>query len=108
MRFYATGSYQNPVGNQEGLTMSQPSVSRCVHAVTDSINNVFLRRKIRFPLTAEERNAAQLKFANAMQPFYGAIGAVDCTHVSIRGPSDHEEAYVNRYGYHSLNVQVVG
>lgn len=107
MRFYATGSYQNPVGNQEGLTMSQPSVSRCVHAVTDSINNVFLRRKIRFPLTAEEINAARLKFANAMQPFHGAIGAVDCTHVSIRGPSNHEEAYVNRYGYHSLNVQVV-
>ncbi|XP_030751379.1 uncharacterized protein LOC115878909 [Sitophilus oryzae] len=84
LRFYSTGSYQNPVGNQEGLTMSQPSVSRCVHAVTDSINDVFLRRKIRFPLTAEERNAARLKFANAMQPFYVYI------------PLSHYKKYLNR------------
>lgn len=58
-------------------------------------------------MTPAARHAAREKFANAPQPFDGAIGAIDCTHVAIVGPKEHEEGYVNHHGYHSLNVQMV-
>lgn len=35
------------------------------------------------------------------------VGAVDGTHIRIQGPCVHEEVYVNRHLYHSINVQVV-
>jgi hypothetical protein len=37
----------------------------------------------------------------------GVIGAIDCTHVAIVRPTIHEEHFVNRKGYHSMNVQAV-
>lgn len=35
------------------------------------------------------------------------MGAIDGTHVRIQAPEEHEEAYVNRHFYHSVNVQLV-
>jgi len=89
------------------LNVSQPSVSRCIHSVTDAINNTLLRRWVRFPITAVERQNALQKFVNAPQEFEGAIGAIDCTHINIIAPNEHEEAYMNHHGNHSLNVQAV-
>ena len=41
--------------------------------------------------------------------FPGILGAIDCTHVPIKAPSraEGENAYVDRHGIHSLNVQVI-
>ncbi len=39
--------------------------------------------------------------------FPGVVGAIDGTHVRIISPTVNEEAYVNRKGFHSINVQVV-
>lgn len=107
LRFYATGCFQRPVGEQWGISMSESSISRCVHKVTDAINNLIFRQWIQFPITAEARYQAKLKFQNARHSFEGAIGAIDCSHVAIIAPRIHEEAYVNHHGYHSLNVQMV-
>lgn len=107
VQFYAHGSYQRPTGNQFSFNVSQPTVSRCLHAVTTLINQRLLRQWVQFPMTAEERRAARDKFANAPQPFAGAIGAIDCTFINIIAPSEHEEAFVNHHGNHSLNVQAV-
>jgi len=87
--------------------MSQPSISRCIHRVTDAINENIFRQWVQFPMTPEARHFAREKFRNARQPFEGAIGAIDCTHVAILAPREHEEAYVNHNGYHSINVQMV-
>ena len=35
------------------------------------------------------------------------IGCVDGSHIRIQGPSDNENDFVNRKGYHSVNVQGV-
>ena len=35
------------------------------------------------------------------------IGCVDGTHVRLQAPSQHENNYVNRKGFHSINVQGV-
>lgn len=42
-----------------------------------------------------------------MAGFPLVVGAIDGTHVRIQAPHVHEEAYVNRHRYHSINVQVV-
>lgn len=107
IRFYAQGCYQRSVGNQQQFNISQPSTSRCLHAVTEAINRRLLRRWVKFPMTAIDRQQAREKFATAPQPFEGAIGAIDCTFVHILAPSEHEEAFVNHHGRHSLNVQAV-
>ncbi|CAG2240561.1 HARBI1 [Mytilus edulis] len=39
--------------------------------------------------------------------FPNVLGCIDCTHVRIQAPSDDEPSYVNRKGYHSINVQAV-
>lgn len=38
--------------------------------------------------------------------FPGVIGAVDGTHIKITAPKDHSESYVNRKGFHSIQLQV--
>lgn len=75
--------------------------------MTKAINDLLLRRWVRFPMTDIERFAAKEKFRTASQPFMGAIGAIDCTHINILAPRQHEEAYVNHWGDHTLNVQAV-
>ena len=40
--------------------------------------------------------------------FPNVIGAVDCTHIRLKSPSGPNEAdFLNRKGFHSLNVQVL-
>lgn len=107
IQFYAQGSYQRSVGNQFQFNVSQTTTSRCLHLVTDVINQHLLRRWIKFPMTEVDRQRAREKFAIAAQPFEGAIGAIDCTFVNILGPYEHEEAFINHHGNHSLNVQAV-
>ncbi|XP_059928879.1 putative nuclease HARBI1 [Gadus macrocephalus] len=63
-------------------------------------------RYIRFPYTVEEQAEIKRQFA-AMSDFPNVIGAIDCTHIAIRAPSEHEFAYVNRKHVHTINVQVV-
>jgi hypothetical protein len=107
LRFYATGSYQDPTGDTFDIPVSQPTVSRCVRNVSTLINDHLLRRKVRFPMTPEERYQAKQKFRNAPQPFENTLGAIDCSYIQIIAPKEHEEAYVNHWGDHCLNVQVV-
>jgi len=38
--------------------------------------------------------------------FPGVIGAIDGTHIKITAPKSHSESYVNRKGYHSIQLQV--
>lgn len=105
--FFANGSYQRPAGNQCELVVSQPCTSRCIRKVAQLMNVYLLRQWVRFPMTANEKTIARNRFALAPQPFPGAIGAIDCTHINILAPHVHEEAYVNHHGNHSLNVQAV-
>ncbi|RLU19990.1 hypothetical protein DMN91_008549 [Ooceraea biroi] len=87
--------------------VSQPTTSRCLHTVTEAINRRLLRRWIKFPMTAEDRQKAREKFSTAAYPFEGALGAIDCTFIHIIDPHEHEEAFINHHGRHSLNVQAI-
>jgi len=107
VNFYAKGSYQRATGDNFIANVNQLSVSKCIHSVTNAINQKLLRPWVRFPMTAIERDNARKKFLNSPHVFEGAIGAIDCTHINIIAPKNYEEAYVNYHGNHSLNVQAV-
>ncbi|KAL6420873.1 hypothetical protein ACFW04_014389 [Cataglyphis niger] len=70
------------------------------------ITELSVEKQAQFSMTLEARRIAVEQFQNARQPFEGAIGAIDCTHVAILAPREHKEAYINHNGYHSLNVQM--
>lgn len=38
--------------------------------------------------------------------FPKVIGAIDGTHIKITTPHTHNESYINRKGYHSVQLQV--
>lgn len=105
LRFYATGSYQRCVGQDFGIGLAQTTVHRCIQAVTRAIVNLS-DNYVQMPNTPEERNNIKLEFMNQWG-FPGAIGAIDGFHVAILKPSQDEQNYRNRKGYHSLNVQLI-
>lgn len=61
---------------------------------------------IKFPRTQQEFNTIRRSFMNRFQ-LPGIIGAIDGTHVAILKPSNDEHNFINRKGFHSLNVQIV-
>ncbi|CAC5391641.1 HARBI1 [Mytilus coruscus] len=77
-------------------------------AVND-VTNALLSKKdqfIKWPARQEERDRNKQGFFRGGL-FPGVIGCIDGTHVKIQAPSEDEPAYVNRKGWHSINVQGV-
>ncbi|KAM7304476.1 putative nuclease HARBI1 [Ixodes scapularis] len=102
LQFFATGNFPITAGDYVHVHVS--TASRIVRKVTAAL----ARRAERFIRWSNEAEAAEVQqqfFEVAGFPSVGS--AVDGTHIRIQGPSDHEEAYVNRHGYHSINVQLV-
>lgn len=103
LNFYATGSYQNEIrciGE-----MSQSSVSKCIEEITDLLN-ILIFKYIKFPKTEDERKYISNEFAK--KGIGGIIGLIDGTQVAICGLKKNVEmAYVNRKGFHSINVQII-
>ena len=103
LQFYSTGSFQWMVGRSTGL--SQLSVSRVITGVTDALCKL-ADKSLCFPLHQQALTDSKQAFS-AIAGFGNVIGSVDCTHIPIKSPSVHEEAYVNRKGVHTINVQAV-
>lgn len=85
--------------------ISQPTVSNIVWEVA---NNICARANewIAFPSTDDQlRSAIQSWQRTNIFPY--AIGAIDCTHVSIQKPSEFGDEYINRKGFPSFNVQAI-
>lgn len=79
---------------------------RCIHEVTNAAYEHLSAIKIKFPTTLREINENKQLFMERFQ-FPGVLGAIDCTHVAILKPTEEEHNFVNRKGFHSLNVQII-
>lgn len=95
---------QDDSGDMQGI--SQQSISKIARNVAEA-----LARKahlfINMPTTLEEQQETMRGFRR-ISNFPTVIGAIDCTHIRIRRVGgDMSEAYVNRKGYYSINVQVL-
>ena len=103
LRYYATGDMQRTIG--DSLNVSQSSASRIIDVTTKAI----LRRlshKVAFPVEDRVIHRIQRGFYEKFH-FPGVVGCIDGTHIRILSPSNFEDAYVNRKGYHSLNIQAI-
>nr|CAI5866023.1 unnamed protein product [Callosobruchus analis] len=112
LRFLASGSYQEIIGSNHFVGISQSSVSRCIREICSVLNspNIF-NQWVCFPGNIEELENVRQRFYEKYQ-FPGIVGIIDCNHVAITSPNVNnaeqpERAYVNRKNYHSLNVQLV-
>ncbi|XP_061193784.1 putative nuclease HARBI1 [Saccostrea echinata] len=102
LRFYASGSFLQVLGDTTGVDKS--TVSRIVLKVSQALVSL-APRFIKWP-TDEELTSIKSDFFK-LAGFPGVIGCIDGTHVRIQGPSENEPAFVNRKGYHSINVQAI-
>lgn len=103
LRFYASGSFLQVIGDTIGVDKS--TVSRAVHDVSQLLSakqNEF----IKWPTTAAAVRENKNGFYQRRR-FPGVIGCIDGTHIRITAPSEDESDFVNRKGFHSVNVQVV-
>jgi hypothetical protein len=97
LQFYANGKFHNTVGNT--LKISQPSVSRCIYAVSYELTRI----------SGQIINFSE-NLVHVTRGFYDIAdirGVIESTHVRIQGPHQHEAAFVNRKGYHSINLQAI-
>lgn len=101
--FLATGTFQRELADRSGI--SQPTLSRVMPDVLGGVIGLS-HLYIKFPYTVGEQANKKVQFA-AKSGFPNVIGAIDCTHVAIRAPTENENASINRKHFHSMNVQIV-
>ncbi|CAH2017698.1 unnamed protein product [Acanthoscelides obtectus] len=56
LHFYATGTYQRVIGRSYDISMSQQSISRAIHEITNAIISTFSEQLVHFPRTALENH----------------------------------------------------
>lgn len=102
LRFFATGAYHKLIG--DSLNVSESTVGRCCRSITEAILHV-RKQFIVFPRDDEARKTKQefIKIAG----FPNTLGCIDGTFIRILAPTENEPDFVNRKGFHSLNVQMV-
>lgn len=102
LRFFATGSFLQIVGDSLGVDKS--TVSRVVTDVTEAL--VQLRHDfISWPNEDVKMEIRRGFFS--LGGFPNVIGCIDGTHIRIQAPSEDEKSFVNRKSYHSINVMAV-
>ncbi|XP_071528385.1 putative nuclease HARBI1 isoform X2 [Panulirus ornatus] len=105
LHFYCSGSYQKVVGDQHGLQVSQPTVCRTIHRVSEALAKRY-SQFVTFPSVAEAADI-HTKFYEVAQ-FPNVIGAIDCIHMRISNPGGAmAEQCKNSKGWYSVNCQAV-
>ena len=103
LRFYASGSFLQVIGDTIGVDKS--TVSRVVY----NVSSVLASKQgqfIKWPTEPADTNASKNSFYRRGR-FPGVIGCIDGTHIRILAPHVDENDFVNRKGFHSINVQGV-
>ena len=101
LRFYASGSFLQVIGDTIGVDKS--TVSRVVTNVSLALV-AKQQQYIKWPKDQQELGKSKKSFYQRGK-FPSVIGCVDGTHIRIQAPHENENGYVNRKGFHSINVQ---
>ncbi len=105
LKYYAEGCVLTSAGKDTGISLA--SASRVIKRVT----NLLCEKRneyIVFPSDVDDVQREQGAFYRK-HGFPKVVGAVDCTHVQLRGcpwgPNEH--VFINRKNTHSVNVQLI-
>uniref|UniRef100_A0A915N2E7 Putative nuclease HARBI1 n=1 Tax=Meloidogyne javanica TaxID=6303 RepID=A0A915N2E7_MELJA len=102
LQYLASNTLQLHIGQH--FNISQKTISKIILRVTKAFADV--AHKHIHLLDKNESSKVKREFLN----YCGLpmiVGCIDCTHIRIRAPVSDEKSYVNRKGWHSLNVQAV-
>ncbi|XP_041033569.1 putative nuclease HARBI1 [Carcharodon carcharias] len=103
LNFYACGSFQSSVGDMCKITQS--AARACIHQVTDA---VFRRASdfIHFDMSPSQASDRAIRF-HRIAGFPKVLGVIGGTHIQLKAPNDEPVSYINRRGFHSLNVMII-
>ena len=104
LRFLASGSFLLVIGDTF-LGFHKSTYSRVVRCVSQALTGK-LSDFVTFPSTRAERDEIKQGLFR-IGGFPCAIGCIDGTHIRITAPHENEPDFVNRKGYHSINVQAI-
>ena len=101
LKLLASGSFQSSA--KDNINVAQSTVSCTLSRFMDSL----LSKKKEFIYMPDSVYAEESKLQfYLLGRFPSVIGAIDETHIPIIAPAEDEHLFVNRRGFHSLNVQV--
>ena len=104
LRFLASGSFLEVIGDTF-LSYDKSTVSRVLRRVTLALVSK-VNDFVKFPTTPNKRDEIKHSLFR-VGGFPSAIGCIDGTHVRIKAPSQNEPDFINRKGFHSVNVQAI-
>lgn len=71
LRFFAAGSYQQDVGQNYNISLSQASMSRSIHEVIDAVHSSnFFAENVKFYDTIDELNATREKYVVIQESYF--------------------------------------
>ena len=104
LRFFASGGFLEVIGDTVGM-IPKCSVSRIVTRVSTLLAAKH-HHFIKWPSSAREKLEIKEGFYQK-GGFPNVVGCFDGTHIRIQAPSADENDFVNRKGFHSINVQAI-
>jgi hypothetical protein len=103
LHFLASGSFQQVIANM--IKVNKSTVCRTITSVTNALLNL-QNLFIYWPSEQECAQTSSIIYQSTKFPC--VEGFVDGTHVRITKPHIHEQVYVNRKDFRSINVQICG
>lgn len=101
LHWLGSGSAYHVISDAHGV--SKAAVCRSIHSVVETVVNVKFPQIVDFPNNLQETAMGFFQIRGIPQ----IIGIVDGTLINIDAPTEHEEAFIDRHGNHSLNCMVV-
>ena len=103
LKTLGSGSFQST--SKDFLKVAQPTVSKVLTQFVNSITTE-ASRCIYTPRSREEVAKKKHDFYQ-LAGFAGVIGCIDGSHIPIVAPQEDEFVFINRKGFHSINIQAV-
>jgi hypothetical protein len=103
LRYYATGSFLRETGDLNGVSKNTSSL--VLHSVSNALCDM-VKYVITFPSTDQQLREVALAYFR-IRGMPNVCGAIDGSQIAIKRPHINEHVFVNRKGYHAINVQAV-